>query len=121
MFTKTASAGFAASLMFSSFASPVLAETLQVGDKSFEIIDMPIVINRNTTDDNDEKLMKIQSNGRYQLIKILPALTQEKTVASAPAARSLYRLAEVQDLKTGKKLKVALPVTFNPPIVPIRL
>lgn len=113
MFTKTASAGFAVSMMFSSFASPAFAESLQVGDKTFEIIDMPIVINRNATDNNNQ-LMNIQSNNRYQLIKMLPALTQERTVAPPPSARLLYRLAEVQDLKTGKRLKVALPVVFNP-------
>ncbi|MFM2061014.1 MAG: hypothetical protein RLZZ507_684 [Cyanobacteriota bacterium] len=112
-FTQTAFAGLALFVTFSTLASPVFAESLQVGDKSFEIIDdMPIVINRNATDEKSKLMEVTKSNGRYQFISFLPALTQEKTVASA--ATSLYRLAEVQDLTTGQKLKVALPIVFKP-------
>jgi hypothetical protein len=118
-FTKMASAGFAFSVIFSSVASPVFAESLQVGDKSFEIIDdIKIVINRHET---DSQPMQINQNGnRYQLLKFLPALTQEKEIQPLPGEKKkpnpLYRLAEVQDRQTGKTLTVALPIIFNPPI-----
>lgn len=119
IFTKTVSAGLAFSVIFSNTASPVFAESLQVGDKSFEIIDdLKIVINRHET---DSQPMQVNQNGdRYKILKFLPALTQEKEIEALPGEKKkpnlLYRLAEVQDQQTGKTLKVALPIIFNPPI-----
>ena len=119
MFTKTASAGLVLSVIFSSIASPVFAESLQVGDKSFEIIDdIKIVINRESI---DKQPMQVNENSnRYKLLKFLPALTQEKKIEPLPGEKkkpnALYRLAEVQDRQTGKTLTVALPIIFNPPI-----
>jgi hypothetical protein len=118
-FTKTAFAGLALAVTFSCVSAPVLAESLQVGDKSFEIIDdIKIVINRESI---DEKAMQVnQNSNRYKIRKFLPILTQEKEINPLPGDQKkpnlLYRLAEVQDRQTGKILTVALPIIFNPPI-----
>ncbi|TAE58108.1 MAG: hypothetical protein EAZ87_14785 [Nostocales cyanobacterium] len=118
-FTQKAFAVLALSVTFSSVASPVFAESLQVGDKSFEIIDdIKIVINRESI---DKQPMQVNQNGnRYKILKFLSALTQEKEVETLPGEKKkpnlLYRLAQVQDRQTGQILTVALLITFNPPI-----
>ncbi|MBD2667180.1 hypothetical protein B6N60_04566 [Richelia sinica FACHB-800] len=123
-FTQTAFAVLPFFLTFSSVVSPAFAESLQVGDKSFEIIDdIKIVINRESI---DEQPMQVNQNGnRYKILRFLPALTQEKEIEPLPGQKKkpnlLYRLAQVQDQQTGKTLTVALPIIFNPPIKQIGL
>jgi hypothetical protein len=89
-------------------------QPLTVGGQEYVVItSLPITINRNNAESPMQQT-KVSTDGRYQFVGFLNAITQERQEADPPAARQLYRLATVQDRQTGKTVKAALPIRFEP-------
>lgn len=89
-------------------------QPLVVGGEEYVVINsLPVTINRNNAESPMQQT-KVSADGRYQFVNFLNAITQERREADPPAARQLYRLANVQDRETGKIIKAALPIQFEP-------
>jgi hypothetical protein len=99
-------------------ASP---EFLPVGSEEYLVINsMPITINRNDAGAPMQQTT-VSADGRYRFVSFLNALTQEKRPDTNPPTMSqLYRLASVYDRQTGQTIRAALPIRFEPQILPIR-
>lgn len=108
------------SVSLSTFSQAIVAnnEPLVVEGKSYPVLnELSIIVNRNSV---GSAIMTIRSDGRYELVRFLSSMTQERKEAPAPEPHQLYRLAEVLDTENGKTLQVAIPIRFNPPINPVR-
>ncbi|MBD2296940.1 hypothetical protein H6G06_26560 [Anabaena sphaerica FACHB-251] len=85
-------------------------QPLVVGDDTYQVLlSMPLQLYRNATN-GPMKYNTTSSDGRFELISFLPALTQERKTEPAPAPYQLYRLALVRDNTNGKTIKAALPI-----------
>jgi hypothetical protein len=90
---------------------PALSQSLQIDGKEYPIIDsLVITIDRGVTETPPITYPEVSSDGRYELLKVLPAITRELQVEPPPAPRRLYRMAEVRDRQTNKVLTVAIPI-----------
>ncbi len=89
-------------------------QPLVVGGEEYVVISsLPITVNRNDANSPMQQT-KVSADGRYRFVSFLNAITQEREEAAPPVARQLYRLANVQDQETGKTIKAALPIRFEP-------
>lgn len=101
--------------ILSTIPFPAFAQTVvKVGGTDYPVVnELPITVDRSELGQPSISYTWKSPDRRYRVIEILPALTQEVQVSNPPAARSLYRLADVYDKQSRKKVRVALPIQFK--------
>ncbi|MBD2039682.1 hypothetical protein [Microcoleus sp. FACHB-672] len=108
--------GAGITLLFAGLPLPAFSQTVvKVGGEDYPVVnELPIIINRNELGNPIINYTWKSADRRYRVVEILPTLTQEVQVSNPPAARNLYRLADVYDKQERKKMTVALPIQFEP-------